>query len=101
MAEPPESDAEFWRLIELSDESQLMRYADRTENYQETQEIAVNNLYYIGLIGDSAASNGVIVVKNNFRNVPERAPNVSALQNPGSGRTVQFFFEGGANDAGF
>ncbi len=101
VAEPPESDTEFWRLIELSDESQLLRYADRTENYLETQEIAVNNLYYIGLIGDSAASNGVIVVKNNFRNVPDRAPNVSALQNPGSGRTVQFFFEGGRNDAGF
>ena len=99
--EPPESDTEFWRLVELSDESQLMRYADRTANYLETQEIAVDNLYYIGLIGDSAASNGVIVVKNNFRNVPERAPNVSALQNPGSGRTVQFFFDGGLNDAGF
>ena len=101
VADPPESDTDFWRLIELSDASQLMRYADRTDNYQETQEIAVNNLYYIGIVGDSAASNGVIVVKNNFRNVPERAPNVSALQNPGSGRTVQFFFEGGQNDAGF
>ena len=53
------------------------------------------------IIGHSPASNGTIVVKNNFRNVPERAVNLSALQNPGSGRTVQFFFKGGLNDAGY
>ena len=53
----------------------------------------------MGIIGNTPAFNGVIIAKNNFRNVPERAKNVSELQNPGSGRTAQFFFEGGKNDS--
>ena len=101
VAEPPASDTTFWRLVELADESQKLRYADRVANYIENQDITSEELYYIGLVGHSPASNGTIVVKNNFRNVPERAVNLSALQNPGSGRTVQFFFKGGKNDAGY
>ena len=106
-AEPAADDTSFWRLVELSDEAGLLRYADRTANYIENQDITSEELYYIGLIGHTASANGTIVVKNNFRNVPDpatngfRAPNASALQNPGSGRTVQFFFKGGLNDAGY
>ena len=97
--EPPPDDADFWRLVELSDEAANLPYADRTENYIETQKIGVENLYVIGVIGNTPAFGGVIIAKNNFRNVPERAKNVSELQNPGTGRTVQFFFEGGRNDS--
>ena len=100
-AEPPASDTTFSRLVELSDEASTLRYIDRTQNYKENQAITSEELYYIGLIGHTAASNGTIVVKNNFRNVPDRAPNLSALQNPGTGRPVQFFFKGGLNDKGY
>ena len=101
VAEPPASDTTFWELIRLSDESEKLAYPDRVENYIATQAITSEELYYIGLIGHTASANGTIVVKNNFRNVPDRAPNLSALQNPGSGRTAQFFFKGGLNDAGY
>ncbi len=107
VAEPDQSDTAMWRLVELSDEAAKLRYVDRTANYIENQDITSEHLYYIGLIGHTASANGTIVVKNNFRNVPDpatngfRAPNASALQNPGSGRTVQFFFKGGLNDAGY
>jgi hypothetical protein len=37
--------------------------------------------------------NGVVVVKNNFRNVPDLAHNNSATQNPGIARPEQFFFD--------
>jgi hypothetical protein len=37
--------------------------------------------------------NGVVVVKNNFRNVPGIAPNNTAIQNPGIARPEQFFFD--------
>ena len=100
-AEPPASDKSFWKLVELSDASQTLAYADRTQNYIDTQAITSEELYYVGVIGHTPAANGTIVVKNNFRNVPKRAPNASALQNPGSGRTVQFYFQGGLNDAGY
>ena len=97
--EPPADDADFWRLVELSDEAATLRYKDRTENYIESQKIAVENLYVIGIMGDTPAFGGVIIAKNNFRNVPDKAKNVSELQNPGTGRTAQFFFEGGKNDS--
>lgn len=100
-AEPPASDTTFWELVDLSDASQKLAYPDRVENYIATQAITSEELYYVGLIGHTASANGTIVVKNNFRNVPDRAPNLSALQNPGSGRTAQFFFKGGKNDAGY
>ena len=100
-AEPPASDTTFWELVDLSDASEKLAYPDRVENYIATQAITSEELYYIGLIGHTASANGTIVVKNNFRNVPDRAPNLSALQNPGSGRTAQFFFKGGLNDAGY
>ena len=101
VAEPRADDTAMNRLVELSDEAAKLRYSDRTANYIENQDITSEELYYIGLIGHTASANGTIVVKNNFRNIPDRAPNASALQNPGSGRTIQFFFEGGLNDAGY
>ena len=97
--EPDRSETDIWRLVELGDAAEKLRYADRTEHYIEMQKIAVENLFYVGIIGNTPAFNGVIIAKNNFRNVPERAKNVSELQNPGSGRTAQFFFEGGKNDS--
>ena len=38
-------------------------------------------------------------MKNYFMNVPQLAPNISQLQNPGIGRTAQYFLEGGKNDS--
>ncbi len=88
------------RLGELADEAKTLAYGDRKANYIETQQIVIDNMFIVGLVGDTPAFNGVVVKKKNFLNVPANAPNQSALQNPGIGRTVQFFFEGGKNDAG-
>jgi peptide/nickel transport system substrate-binding protein len=67
---------------------------------QEFQTLFISNLYGIGFVGNSPASNGTIVKKNNFLNVPILAANISTVQNPGVARTEQFFFVGGLNDAG-
>ncbi len=93
------TDPNILRLAELTDEAKGLRYSDRKDNYIETQKIFIDNMYAIGLIGGTPAFNGVVVHKKNFKNVPEIAPNQSALQNPGIARTVQFFFEGGKNDS--
>ena len=52
----------------------------------------------IGYVGGTPAFNGVVVLKDYFKNVPDIAPNQSSLQNPGIARTVQFYMEGGKND---
>jgi len=74
-------------------------YADRKDNYIETQRIIIDNQYVIGYIGGIPAFNGVVVKKKYFKNVPRIAPNQSQLQNPGIARTVQFYMEGGRNDS--
>jgi len=92
------TDPDILRLAVLTDEAKLLRYGDRTENYLETQRIMIDNMYSIGFVGATAASNGILVLKDYFKNVPEIAPNQSQLQNPGIARTVQFYIEGGKND---
>jgi hypothetical protein len=87
------------KLVALSDVIENLKYQERTQNYIDTQKISVQNLYYISAVGDTPAFNGVIVMKNYFMNVPLLAPNISQLQNPGIGRTAQYFLEGGKNDS--
>ena len=96
VAEP--TDPNILRLATLTDEAKLLRYGDRADNYIETQRIMIDNMYSIGFVGGTPAFNGVVVLKDYFKNVPDIAPNQSSLQNPGIARTVQFYMEGGKND---
>jgi peptide/nickel transport system substrate-binding protein len=93
------TDPNIFRLATLTDEAKLLRYVDRKDNYIETQRIVIDNQYVIGYVGGTPAFNGIVVVKNYFKNVPDIAPNQSQLQNPGIARTVQFYMEGGRNDS--
>ena len=81
------------RLVEIFEEGNRLPKAKRKELGKELWRIHVDNLYVIGTVGMSPAMNGVTVIKNNFRNVPDVAPNSAALQNPGIARPEQFFFE--------
>ena len=98
-AADPTGDPIFARVAELTDEGQNLRYADRADNYIELQRLNIDNQWVIGIAGDTAAFNGVVVMKNYMKNVPLLAPNQSPLQNPGIGRTQTWFMEGGKNDS--
>lgn len=81
------------RLQEIFVEGNRLPRAMRTELGKELWRIHSDNLYVIGTVGQSPAMNGVVVVKNNFRNVPDIAPNSVGMQTPGNARPEQFFFE--------
>lgn len=81
------------RLLEIFREGNSLPRDRRIELGKETWRIHAENLYMIGTVGQTPAMNGVVVLKNNFRNVPDVAPNSSQLQNPGIARPEQFFFE--------
>lgn len=81
------------RLLEIFEEGNSLPREMRIELGKELWRIHVENLYMIGTVGQSPAMNGVVVVKNNFRNVPDVAPNNAAMQNPGIARPEQFFFD--------
>ncbi len=81
------------QLLDIFDQGNSVPVENRIELGKELWRVHAENLYAIGIIGNSPAYNGVVVVKNNFRNVPDIAPNSSAHQNPGIARPEQFFFE--------
>ena len=81
------------RLLEIFDEGGSLPSALRTELGKELWRIHSDNLYVIGTVGQSPANNGIVVVKNYFRNVPDLAPNSSGLQTPGIARPDQFFID--------
>ncbi len=83
----------FKRLIDIFEQGNRVPKDRRIDLGKEIWRIHADNVYAIGIVGNSPAWNGIVVVKNNFRNVPDVAPNSAALQNPGIARTEQFFFE--------
>ncbi len=83
----------FKRLIEIFEQGNRVPKDRRIDLGKEIWRIHADNVYAIGIVGNSPAWNGIVVVKNNFRNVPDVAPNSAALQNPGIARPEQFFFE--------
>ena len=88
-----EPSGDLKRLQELYDNGKEVSAEKRLELGREIRRIHADNLYVIGTVGESPAFNGVVVVKNDFRNVPDVAPNSPALQNPGIARPEQFFFD--------
>ncbi len=81
------------RLVEIYEEGNSLPKIMRTELGKELWRIHSDNLFVIGTVGQSPAINGIVVVKNNFRNVPDVAPNSATLQSPGIARPEQFFFD--------
>ncbi len=88
---PPTGDLK--RLLEIFEEGSSLPKASRTELGKELWRIHLDNLYVIGTVGRSPANNGIVVVKNYFRNVPNLAPNSAGLQTPGIARPDQFFID--------
>ena len=88
------------RLLELHGEGKRLPSAQRAEAGREIYRIIVDDAYIIGTVGESPAFNGVVVVKDNFRNVPRTAPNAGPLQNPGIARPEQFFWRTGPMPGG-
>ncbi|MFH1730203.1 MAG: ABC transporter substrate-binding protein [Planctomycetota bacterium] len=84
----------FRQMLDLYEKSLVLPPEQRIELGRKLWGLHAENLFVIGTVGRSPAFNGVVVVKNNFRNVPDEAPNNSLLQNPGPARPEQFFFDG-------
>ena len=83
----------FEEMIDLYERSLTLPRKERIAAGRKFWVLHAENLFVIGTVGQSPAFNGVLVVKNNFRNVPDKAPNDSGLQNPGPARPEQFFFD--------
>jgi peptide/nickel transport system substrate-binding protein len=87
--EPP---AEVKEIVNIIDEAKVSGRARQVELAQELFRNWVDNLWEIGTVGLTPMIQGVVVVSNDLRNVPETAGNDWPLRTPGDTRPEQYFF---------
>lgn len=83
----------FKKAILLYDEAiKTTNPAKRLTLAKEIIRLNSENLWTIGTVGLAPATMGIGVVKNNFRNVPEKALSDVTLTSPGNTHPEQYFF---------
>lgn len=88
--EPP---AEIRANMEKFDRAFSVPREEQIEIGQELWTTALEQVYTIGVVGLSAASMGVRIVKNNMGNIPARQVNSPAVKNPSNSIPPTFFFK--------
>ena len=83
------------KVQDLTEQGKGVSEAERIKMGQEIFRLNADNVWTIGTVGLSPMVMGIVVVKNNFRNVPEIAPNNVVVGTPGSARPEQFFIKQG------
>jgi peptide/nickel transport system substrate-binding protein len=89
------------KVLDLFDEAKMtIDMAKQDELAKEIFRINLRNLWTIGTIGGTPLEQGVVVVKNNFRNVPESTPerhvhNEDSVHTPANVPPCQYFFKQG------
>ncbi|NOX63974.1 MAG: ABC transporter substrate-binding protein [Chloroflexi bacterium] len=87
--EPP---AEIKKLVELIDKGKVSGREEQIKIAQELFRVWADNIWEIGTVGLTPMIQGVVVVNNNLRNVPETAGNDWPLRTPGNTRPETFYF---------
>ncbi len=86
---------DFARIMEIVDEAKTVGDDKKVELAHELFQIWSKGLYEIGIAGLTPMIQGVAVVNNNLKNVPQndQLGNDWPLRTPGNARTEQFYFE--------
>ncbi len=89
--EAPEEGSDLWELYELYDKVKVEVDGKKRDEYmKQIIELHKKNLWIVGTVGAGPA---LMVVKNNFRNVPEGLIWDDPLRSPKNLRPEQFFFK--------
>ncbi|RLE06918.1 ABC transporter substrate-binding protein, partial [Candidatus Aerophobetes bacterium] len=79
------------RLFELWDKLQVTTDEKERECIaREMTDLHAKNIWIIGTVGEAIQP---VVVKNDFRNVPEELISTNSAQTPGNAQTAQFFIK--------
>lgn len=87
--EPTES---IKRIVEIIDAAKTVGPEEQIELAHELFRLTSTELYSIGTVGLTPMVQGVVVVNEAFRNVPDSVGNDWPLRTPGNARPEQFFF---------
>jgi peptide/nickel transport system substrate-binding protein len=75
----------IWDVIKVTTDSE-----GRKRLFSQITKIHRENIWMIGTVGESPA---LVVVKDNFRNVPEKLVSDDILRSPGNAQPQIFFFK--------
>jgi len=81
------------RAAELMRSASTEKAAGRNKIAQEIWKIHIDQVFSIGLVGQSPANMGTRVVSNRLENVPERTCISQHCRTPWSGHPEQWFFK--------
>ncbi|MCK4418241.1 ABC transporter substrate-binding protein, partial [Candidatus Aerophobetes bacterium] len=76
---------ELWDKVKVATDEK-----ERDRLIEETVNLHIKNIWAIGTVGEIRQ---LVVVKNNFRNVPEELVSANPQQTPGNAQTAQFFIK--------
>ncbi|MEA3334863.1 MAG: ABC transporter substrate-binding protein [Chloroflexota bacterium] len=83
---------EIAKIVEIIDEGKISGPERQVELAQELFRLWTDNVWEIGTVGLTPMIQGVLVVNDNMRNVPDTAGNTWPLRTPGNTRPEQYFY---------
>lgn len=89
--EPP-PDSSVRKVLDMFSQGLKATPEERIAIGQEIWKIITDEVWTIGIVGQSGAFMGVRVVKNNMGNIPSRQFNIQAGQTPNISRPATFYF---------
>ncbi|OUC08461.1 hypothetical protein RY27_08835, partial [Litorilinea aerophila] len=89
--EPP-PDSSVRKVLDMFSQGLKATPEERIDIGQELWKIITDEVWTIGIVGQSGAFMGVRVVKNNMGNIPSRQFNIQAGQTPNISRPATFYF---------
>ena len=92
-AEGVEPTAEFKRIVEIIDTGKTVSPEEQVELAKELFTLWVDQAYEIGTVGLTPLVQGVVVVNNDMKNVPDTLGNDWPLRTPGNANPEQFYFD--------
>jgi peptide/nickel transport system substrate-binding protein len=91
-AEGVEPTAEFKRIVEIIDTGKTVGTEEQTALAKELFTLWADQAYEIGTVGLTPLVQGVVVINNDLKNVPETLGNDWPLRTPGNANPEQFYF---------
>lgn len=85
----PSADAK--KIVELINQAKSANPDDQARIAKELFTLWVDNCYEIGTVGLTPMDQGVVIVSNNMKNVPEVLAKDWPLRTPGNANTEQFY----------
>jgi peptide/nickel transport system substrate-binding protein len=87
-----EPTAEFKRIVEIIDTGKTVGTEEQTALAKELFTLWSDQAYEVGTVGLTPLVQGVVVINNNLKNVPETLGNDWPLRTPGNANPEQFYF---------